>query len=155
MGYGAGRWKFTVPMINSEKIEQQQQQQQQSGKAQKQQKGNKKGGNQDTTSSPKNRSQPSSAAPAYNHDSSDLPPPWVSVPDPNSGKMYYWNQTTNETTWNHPGKQPGSPSQRNQRGMQQQTQQDLWTQQVAFMQQQQSVMQQQFMAGFGMPHMGG
>ena len=32
-----------------------------------------------------------------------LPAPWVTVPDPDGGaEPYYWNQETNETTWDRP-----------------------------------------------------
>jgi len=31
-----------------------------------------------------------------------LPPGWQEVQDPTSGKAYYWNQATNETTWDRP-----------------------------------------------------
>eukprot|EP00929_Paragymnodinium_shiwhaense_P063430 TRINITY_DN31682_c0_g1_i1.p1 TRINITY_DN31682_c0_g1~~TRINITY_DN31682_c0_g1_i1.p1 ORF type:complete len:246 (-),score=39.37 TRINITY_DN31682_c0_g1_i1:3-740(-) len=32
----------------------------------------------------------------------DLPPSWHAAKDPSSGRVYYWNAETNETSWQHP-----------------------------------------------------
>ena len=40
---------------------------------------------------------------------SGLPPGWQSVRDEDSGNVYYWNSTTNETTWERPQPQPQPP----------------------------------------------
>ncbi|OJJ79609.1 WW domain-containing protein [Aspergillus glaucus CBS 516.65] len=37
----------------------------------------------------------------------DLPYPWVSRYDPNSGRTYYVNEQTSETSWEHPGSSGG------------------------------------------------
>lgn len=37
----------------------------------------------------------------------DLPYPWVSRYDPNSGRTYYVNEQTGETSWEHPGSSGG------------------------------------------------
>merc|ERR1712137_1452420 len=73
--------------------------QQAQGKKQKQQKGGKGGES--------GRSQQSAPA---SSGSSSLPAPWVAVPDPNSGRMYYWNQSTNEVSWTPPTGGRGQPS---------------------------------------------
>merc|ERR1712190_639067 len=39
------------------------------------------------------------------YEMSNLPAPWVAVPDPNSGRLYYWNQLTNDVTWHPPQQQ--------------------------------------------------
>lgn len=118
------------------------QQPQQPGKKQKQPKG--KGG--DANGGRSHPSMPSGAA-------VDLPAPWVAVPDPNTGRLYYWNQNTNDVSWTAPPNSrsqpsPSSPTQRAQAAPLPQAQQDMWNSTVAFMQQQQQMMQ---MAGFGMP----
>merc|ERR1719265_898786 len=35
----------------------------------------------------------------------EMPPNWYSAVDQSSGKTYYYNAETGETTWKHPGKQ--------------------------------------------------
>lgn len=37
----------------------------------------------------------------------DLPYPWVARYDPNSGRQYYANEQTGETSWEHPGSRGG------------------------------------------------
>lgn len=37
----------------------------------------------------------------------DLPYPWVARYDPNSGREYYVNEQTGETSWEHPGSSGG------------------------------------------------
>ncbi|ODM19966.1 hypothetical protein SI65_04952 [Aspergillus cristatus] len=37
----------------------------------------------------------------------DLPYPWVARYDPNSGRQYYVNEQTGETSWEHPGSRGG------------------------------------------------
>ena len=37
---------------------------------------------------------------------SELPPGWIALQDPNSGMTYYANQTTGETTWDRPASAP-------------------------------------------------
>merc|ERR1712242_582781 len=61
----------------------------------------------------------------------NLPAPWVAVPDPNSGRFYYWNQLTDEVTWQLPQQQ------------QQQQQIASSTNPRSSMQQQSQLMQQQ------------
>lgn len=38
--------------------------------------------------------------------SADMPLEWKAISDPKSGKMYYWNKITNETTWECPSPSP-------------------------------------------------
>ena len=40
--------------------------------------------------------------PAGNYGQPPLPPGWQETVDPNSGKTYYYNSTTNETVWDRP-----------------------------------------------------
>jgi hypothetical protein len=34
----------------------------------------------------------------------NLPEGWEALPDPETGETYYWNEATDETTWDHPNK---------------------------------------------------
>ena len=38
-------------------------------------------------------------------DMDNVPPPWIKVFDLHSGRLYYWNKMTNDTTWQHPNQQ--------------------------------------------------
>ena len=51
---------------------------------------------------------PPSQAPAAG---GDLPPGWNAVTDPTSGRVYFYNASTNQTTWERPGAaQPQPPA---------------------------------------------
>ena len=43
-------------------------------------------------------------------DLAELPPHWQEVPDPSSAGVYYWNEATNETTWDRPRAAGATPA---------------------------------------------
>jgi hypothetical protein len=111
-------------------------------KQDQQQKGGKGAGSKDLSSTSSSQQGPG-ASYGKGGGGGDIPslsPPWVAVPDPSSGRFYYWNQQTNEVSWTSPsgsGSASNSPSS-------QQAQANMW-----MMQQQQAFMQQMMQYGAG------
>mmetsp|Transcript_88612 Transcript_88612/g.140010 ORF Transcript_88612/g.140010 Transcript_88612/m.140010 type:complete len:611 (+) Transcript_88612:2-1834(+) len=111
-----GKGKAKADGKGGKSQEPQQQQQTQQGKR------GRKGKDGPETSTPAQQSQPSSSHgqgkgskgsgggnKGGSSPQSNLPPPWVAVPDPSSGRTYYWNQLTNEVQWEPPSQSSAQP----------------------------------------------
>jgi len=77
---------------------------------------------------------------SYGYELPNVPPPWVAVPDANTGRFYYWNQQSNEVSWtppvgSSPTSRPAADPAGNMLSMQQQQQQMAMYQQMMMQQQ--------------------